>query len=658
VNRYVHSTKGTTIGPFTDPAKPARTIGAALAVAKDGDVIQIQDHGVFLEDELVIDKPLTLVGNDAPGDAPPAALPTIQAKGKAHRVIRIAGTPSTRAAFGPVAVRGVRIRGGHAVQAPDEPAQGAGGGIVVVDADNVTIERCVIEGNRTEAAPLGPWPEPDRVALRQAVVDLAGDIVSPALETKINVAITVANVALSAIKGTPPIPPFSRAAMLSDLAAAFDKKVPPGRDNAWLAGQAFGGGIGTVWASPTIKDCVIQNNSVEGRGGGIGVVGYGWPRIVHCTVQKNHTGAKGRRDGGGIGCEVTLPGKLPRDLSEIDLVRFLTAKVGAVRKALAAPSSISPIDLVYFAVWLADPTRPSPPLRTLDAIVFKGLLHQPDLLDALLYYLAAAALGSNAWDAWSPEEAKAAGASEVVITDSTISDNSCFDDGGGLYASVRSRVHLTKVTVTGNRAETGMGGGVRCSMGSHGVLEDCTIQRNASDERGGGLAGRNVNLTLTRTAITDNRCGDAPGGGFAYEAASEGDLAHIPNLWQAILVEVFGVRLTKVEIDGGCAITGNRAGYTASGAPLGAPKAAKGGGLFLVRGAFADVVPVELTVRKVARTVHGNTARTVRYPSKVVKGATIPAAHDVCIQDVPNHQEWTESNDAALISRGDLTFRS
>lgn len=683
--RYVNRHTGHDTGSFTSQAHPARTIAAALKIARPGDTVEIQGAATYPEGELVIDKPLTLISSYAvahPSVDPTAAgfdprhLPELRpAPGARRRVLRITGTPSTRGTMGPVRVGGLRIRNGHAVHTTSEPAQGAGGGIVVVDADDVEIERCTITHNRTETAPLSSWPEADRVALRNAIVEVVGEIVSPTAVGAVNVMVRAANFALSRL-GHSELASIERAKVLADVGKEIDALLPPGRPNSWLAGQAFGGGFAAVWASPTVRNCVIGNNIAEGRGAGLAVIGYGWPTIEGCHFDANHSGDNGRRDGGGIGCEVSLPGKMSRDLSEVELVRFLVAKVGAVKTAIGSPlSHLSLSDIVDFTVWLANPWRPSPVARGVKRILleliagrFKEAAHEA------LYYLSAAALSRERWQAWKRDEIERAQRTAIAVSRCRFTGNRCADDGGGLYASVMSHVTLSRSRFSDNHAQ-GCGGGVRLTMGSSGQISACEIFANSARvvdpegkliAGGGGLSARNVDLKLSATRIgrssggigsDSNVCSDHAGGGICFQADTEGNLAGIPDLWTTIMREVFEVEAVKVLVGADCTIVGNGAGYDPAHHPLGRTKKAKGGGIWAIQAAFPDAPRLELKIERVASTVSGNVAQTTGYASRVARGLTIATAHQVCLQDLIGSKEWTEVNYGSLLSGpGDLKF--
>jgi hypothetical protein len=682
--RYVHARLGRASGTFDAPNKPARSVGDALRVAAAGDTIEIQDAATYRESELVIDKPLTIVSSYALANAgadPTNPLfdarnfPELTVKPNTrNRVVRVLATPATRTSAGPVLLKGLRITGGRAQHTAADPALGAGGGIAVIDKDNVTIERCVITGNATETAPIAAWPEPDRLAFRAAVVDLVGAIVTPTVEQFINTLIEAANRVVPMVGGRP-LPLFSRTAMLASIGRSFDAHLAPGRPNHWLAGQAFGGGAAAVWASPTLRRCLIRGNTAQGRGAGLAVVGYGWPTLEACWIDRNRSGSAGRRDGGGVGCEISLPGRMSRNLSEIDLVRFLTARLAAVKAAIGSPlSHITMWDVIDYAKWAANPTQPSPPVRGIKAIVLDLINGRwDDALNHLLYFFASSALSRSRWDAWNRDEITRAQTTAVTVSECRLSNNWCADDGGGLYASVLSRVRIAKTKIHQNTAN-GSGGGVRLSMGSAGDFSESELTGNIAivDDPsgklvagGGGLSVRNVDVVLATTRVgaatagignDSNVCSDHAGGGIAFQADTEGNLAGVPDMWTAIMVEVFGVRAVKLVIRSTSAITSNGAGFNNSRTPLGSTVKAKGGGLWLLQGTFPDAPRVDLTVEAVSATIRGNIAQTNSYTSRVQPGVTIATAHQVCIQDMISRQERTESNFRSLVSGGTLRF--
>jgi hypothetical protein len=655
-------------------------VAAAVRAAAPGDTVEVQDAATYREPELVIDKALTLVSSYAlanPNLDPTAAgfrlqaLPALTIRGGAHhRVLRIIGTPTTHDTIGPIRVRGFRISGGHAVHTSSDPALGAGGGIAIVDADDVRIERCAITNNRTETAPLAPWPEADRVALRTALVELVGEIVSPFGVRAVNNLIDVANRILGAL-GRPTFAHLDRARILADVARDFDAMLPSGRPNSWLAGQAFGGGIATVWASPVVRNCLLRGNVAEGRGAGLAVVGYGWPRIEGCWFDQNRSGEKGRRDGGGIGCEISLPGKMPRDLSEADLARFLASKIAAVKATIGSPwSSLSASDLISFVGGGGS----GPVSRGLRAVLLELIDRKTaEAARHALYYLAGSALNRYRWDAWKEVEIQLARANQIAISGCRFTGNRATDDGGGFYASVLSRVTIAESSFSENLAG-GCGGAVRLSMGSGGQISQCVMTGNTAlvdDPQGklvaggGAIAARNADLELVGTQIGGSRggvsrdsnvCSDHAGGGIAFQADSEGSLAGVPDLWTTIMREVFGVSSLTVTVRSDCTIKGNGAGYDDAHRPLGRTRKAKGGGIWAIQTNFPDAPRLRMRIEQMPWVVTGNQAQTTGYSSAVAHGLYVASAHQLCLQDMINSREWTDDYRRHLEANGDLNF--
>jgi hypothetical protein len=678
--RYVNARIGRGSGPFTDPAKPARTVAAAVKAAAAGDTVEVQGAGTYAEAELVIDKALTLVSSYAlanPNFDPTAAgfrlqaLPELTVRGGAkHRVLRIIGTPATRETIGPIRVRGFRVSGGHAMHGPSDPALGAGGGIAIVDADDVRIERCAIINNRTETMPLPPWPEADRLALRTALVELIGEVVSPFGVHVVNNLIDTANRVLDLL-GRRLLPRVDRARVLADVARDFDAMLPSGRPNSWLAGQAFGGGVATVWASPFLRNCLIRGNVAEGRGAGLAVVGYGWPRIEGCWLDQNRSGEKGRRDGGGIGCEISLPGKMPRNLSEADLARFLASKIAVVKATIGSPwSSLSASDLIS----LVSGSGSGPIMRGLKAVLLELIDGRTsEAARHALYYLAGSALNRYRWDAWKETEIQLARANRVAISECRFTHNRSTDDGGGLYASVLSRVRIAQSDFSENLAG-GCGGAVRLSMGSGGEISQCVMTGNTAHvddpqrklvAGGGAVAARNADLELVGTRIgrtangvagDSNVCSDHAGGGIAFQADTEGSLAGIPDLWTTIMREVFGVSALIVTIRSDCSIRGNGTGYDDARHPLGATRKAKGGGIWAIQTNFPDAPRLRLKIESAFYIVTGNQAQTTGYTSAVARGLHVASAHEICLQDMLNSREWSDDFRRHLDSAGNLLF--
>jgi len=562
---------------YTNPSRPARRIADALRVAGAGDTIVVQNEASYAEGELVLNKPVTLVSARALSSSPPkpssdsykpGSLPRIlPARPRANRVVRIQFGNDVKA--GRVVVRGFEITGGMASNRPGDPAWGAGGGIAIVDVSDLLIQDCYIFNNQTKGVPLGTITT---VPFKDIVVRRLGEAL--ALLSFIN--------------------PGTIEPICADLRNELDHRMPNTRPNSLLTGQCFGGGVCFAWSSGRIESCKVVNNHANGRGSGIAVVGYGWPSIVDCVVLKNTSGTQpfARRDGGGIGAEISIPEKLGRDLSEGVLLKALT-------------DWLSKVSTVTLAELLAK--------AALGTIVEAIRRKQWDgLLNVILYRFVRAYLDSEKWSSWNQADIDAAGKRAVLVSGCRIEENEASDDGGGIYCSVRSRIRVESSSVQKNNARGGAGGGIRTSMGSDLALAETVVAKNFSGGAklgGGGVAARNCAIEVTGksgtpTRIRENKSSPWAGGGLFLEATSEGAMAGVDDMWHAILLVVFGFSSMRVSIDEYCTVTANTAGTPRSRS---AACHGKGGGLYIIRGAINDVADLHVEIAQFERNVTGNT---------------------------------------------------
>jgi parallel beta-helix repeat protein len=96
------------------------------------------------------------------------------------------------------------------------------------------------------------------------------------------------------------------------------------------------------------------------------------------------------------------------------------------------------------------------------------------------------------------------------LTDCTVSGNTVFGDGGGLYNSVSATLTLTGCTVSGNSAKDGGG------LDNKGTanLTDCTVSGNKAPGFEGGGLYNSVSATLTLTGCTVSGNQASGGGGL------------------------------------------------------------------------------------------------------------------------------------------------
>jgi hypothetical protein len=629
--RYVKAsaeTFGTSAGGFTSPDAPAKRLADALKVAVDGDTIRILDTAVYAEGELVVDRPLTIESAAAATVRPtdpafrPKALPRIRPRAdRGSRVFRIQAAGNRRNQLkGPVVLRGLTIERGRAKNTTNEPAFGHGGGIAIVDLEDVWIERCCIRDNKTDLVPF-----------RKVSTAIFKDI----LTAKAGVIILAAIVAADVWTGDVHIDSAVRDALAKraamEIRHAIDERLPDRLMDSLMVGQGSGGGACFVWSSGRMSDCLVKDNVVaNGRGGGVGVVGFGWPTLERCLIVSNKAGseAANRNDGGGIGLEIAVPDKVSRDLKLSDMLTF-------ARRWLATQP---PSKLIALGG--------EPLVRAIATLDFKGFL------DVFLVEFTRAFLAAERWNHWDPAAVKKAQTSQVVITDCTVKDNTARDDGGGLYASVLSRFRVEGGSFVGNVAQHGKGGGLRASMGSDAALSGVKVQDNHTEGKlfdasgkpldasgGGGIACRNGTLTLGGSKggcnVTGNKTAEWAGGGILVEAVSEGRIFGVPDLWHAILTEVFEVTEISATIDAATTVKGNIAG---TGKVV---QSAKGGGLYILRGEYRAAPDLKVSIKQFRRNVSGNHGRAGTFVSKLT-GKSIKADE----VDLVDEHERVDDGDA------------
>jgi len=131
-------------------------------------------------------------------------------------------------------------------------------------------------------------------------------------------------------------------------------------------------------------------------------------------------------------------------------------------------------------------------------------------------------------------------AQRIRFIENNITENTAWDDGGGVYLSVMSKAFFYKNFIDSNIA-WGYGGGVRATLGSDIIMEGDTISNNQANyyyeletnedtgERtmkinaGGGVACRNSDLILKDVAISGNTTHGFAGGGIFFTITTDGE---------------------------------------------------------------------------------------------------------------------------------------
>ena len=253
-----------------------------------------------------------------------------------------------------------------------------------------------------------------------------------------------------------------------------------------INGQALnGGGISCDSASPTISNCVIQENSATSRGGGIYCY-LASPIIDNCTIIDNEA-----RQGGGI-CifdgspeikNCTISGNNDSGI----YIYGRTASPHITNCIISANSEDigggGGIDCRY-----ASPTISHCTINNNTASVGGGGIYFDECSGS--------------------------------ITNSSINDNSAgASSGGGIYIWRGSSV-ISGCTINGN--STRVNGGGICLSESSAVITNCIISNNKAGDyyRGGGIAIYGDDANLVNCTITRNKAGTDGGGGLYSSSAS------------------------------------------------------------------------------------------------------------------------------------------
>ena len=114
-----------------------------------------------------------------------------------------------------------------------------------------------------------------------------------------------------------------------------------------------------------------------------------------------------------------------------------------------------------------------------------------------------------------PDGAGIKNSGTLTINACLITDNDAVDQsGGGLYST--GILTVESCTVAGNHSNTG-GGVAGHAPSSNLTVKNSTVSGNAADSKGGGINNFGGTLTVSRSTISNNRCGlaAAVGGGIA-----------------------------------------------------------------------------------------------------------------------------------------------
>lgn len=121
---------------------------------------------------------------------------------------------------------------------------------------------------------------------------------------------------------------------------------------------------------------------------------------------------------------------------------------------------------------------------------------------------------------------------QLTMNRCTVANNRSYDEGGGIYMRYEgSTLDLTNCTISGNRAEVGYGGGIRC--GTDMSLINCTITGNSVTDplgKGGGFALFSADTAYFLNCIVANNTVPATGANNGYSNSGDGVISEGYNI--------------------------------------------------------------------------------------------------------------------------------
>lgn len=213
-----------------------------------------------------------------------------------------------------------------------------------------------------------------------------------------------------------------------------------------------GGGVYCTASSPTIRNCIIENNTGE-HGGGVSCNNGSSPEISGCTIRNNTA----THSGSGIYCSSSSP--------------------------TVANCEISNNEATYSGGGIY------------------CLSSSPNISDCVIEYNTTGYSGGGIY----------CESSSPTITNCTMLNNEAERSGGGISCNISSSPTITSCVIAKNELNYksndnlgGSGGGIFCSSSSPTII-NCTIASNTASRTGGGIFCRNGSLpTVTNSIIWAN----------------------------------------------------------------------------------------------------------------------------------------------------------
>jgi hypothetical protein len=263
-------------------------------------------------------------------------------------------------------------------------------------------------------------------------------------------------------------------------------------------GGAAGGAIALQNSSPTIRNCVLINNTaIHSNGGALGggiVVQNGSPALENCTFSSNTVLSTSIAGGGGLAIisnsnptiiNCTFTGNAVNSSNNSGVLGggiYSTESTANVISCTFSDNSAN-----YGGGMAAEGSNTT-------------------LIDSTFTNNSGQAYGGGLYNI----------ASNASLSQCTFSGNSTRFAGGGV-SNLASNSIITHCTFTANASTEGVSGGLENNM-SDATLTQCTFIGNAADLAGGGMSNINSNPTIRECTFMRNSCKDEGGGIYNFQS--------------------------------------------------------------------------------------------------------------------------------------------
>ncbi len=302
---------------------------------------------------------------------------------------------------------------------------------------------------------------------------------------------------------------------------------------------AFAGGIYISGSSPTIKNCIISNNSANtGSGGGVYSISNSSPTFENCTISNNTAAASG----GGI----------YSDNSTLTLTSSTISNNTADEHGGGIYIDSKPLSMTSTTISDNTANWGGGAIFGNDSTItasYSDISNNVANSAGGAFYtnnstvtIASSSIADNSVNSsggggfWMNGSGGAvySDASTWTITNSVIDGNSAVGGGGGIVCDWSSQLNFTNCIITNNAAN--YGGFFFLYWYSSSTIKNCTISNNSATTEGGAIYCSYESLTIVNSIL------------WGDTAAANNEISPSPN---------GTVDITYSDIDGGWTATGN-----------------------------------------------------------------------------------------------------